>query len=131
MEIYLKAVCGILICTILSLILSKQAKDFSGLLIICACCLVLVGAVGYLKPVFALIDRLAELGQLNGQMLSILLKSVGIALISEVTCLVCVDAGAGAMGKALQVLATAVILWLSIPLFNELINLVEKILSNT
>lgn len=131
MDIYLKAVCGVLVCTIICLILAKQSKDFSILLILCACALVITAAVSYLKPVFELVDRLAMLGQVNTQMLTILLKAVGIAILSEITCLVCTDAGTGSMGKALQILASAVILWLAIPLFNQLIDLVETILSNT
>ena len=131
MEIYLKAVCGILVCTVVCLVLAKQGKDFSVLLILCICCLIIGAAVSYLQPVVELMDRLSQLGQLNDQMLGILLKSVGIAMISEVTALVCKDAGTGSMGKALQILASAVILWLSIPLFNQLIDLVETILSNT
>lgn len=131
MDIYLKAVCGILVCTVICLILAKQGKDFSVLLILSVCTLVIGAAVSYLKPVFDLIDRLAVLGQVNTEMLTILLKAVGIAIISEVTGLVCTDAGTGSMGKALQILASAVILWLAIPLFNQLIDLVETILSNT
>lgn len=131
MDIYLKAVCGVLVCTVICLVLAKQGKDFSVLLILCVCCLVVGAAVSYLKPVVELMDRLAELGKVNSQMMDILLKAVGIAMLSEITGLVCKDAGTGSMGKALHILATAVILWLSIPLLNELIDLVETILSNT
>lgn len=129
MEIYLKAVCVVLVCTVICLVLAQQSKDFSVLLILCVVCLVIVAAGTYLKPVLELIDRLIQLGEINTQLLSVLLKAVGIALISEITSLVCIDAGTASMGKALQILATSVILWLSIPLFNELVDLAETILS--
>lgn len=131
MDVYVKAVCGILVCTVICLVLAKQGKDFSVLLILCVCCLVIGAAVSYLKPVVELMERLSQLGQLDASLLGVLLKAVGIALISETAMLVCKDAGTGSMGKALQILATAVILWLSIPLMNELIDLVENILGNT
>lgn len=131
MDVYVKAVCGILVCTVICLVLAKQGKDFSVLLILCVCCLVIGAAVSYLKPVVELMERLSQLGQLDVSLLGVLLKAVGIALISETAMLVCKDAGTGSMGKALQILATAVILWLSIPLMNELIDLVENILGNT
>ena len=131
MDIYLKAVCGVLICTVISLVLAKQGKEFSVLLILCICCLVICGAVSYIKPVVALMRRLTQLGQLNDGLLEILLKTVGIALLAETTALVCKDAGNDSLGKTLQILASAVILWMSIPLLNELIDLVEKILGST
>ena len=127
MDIFLKAVAAVLISTVICLVLSKQGKEFSGLLSILVCCIVIIAAISYLKPVFDLIHRLSDLGQINDQMLRIILKAVGVALLAEVSELVCVDAGNATLGKSLQVLSTAVILWLSIPLLNELIDLIETI----
>jgi hypothetical protein len=42
--------------------------------------------------------------------------------------LICTDAGNGALGKALQLLTGAVILWLSIPLIQALIELLSEML---
>lgn len=131
MEIFLKAVAAVLIAAILCLVLAKQGKDFSLLLTLVVCCMVLVAAVSYLKPVFTFARRLVELGQINSQLFGVLLKSVGIALLAEIGELVCKDAGNNTLGKALQILAAAVILWLSIPLLDELIDLMESIFSRT
>ena len=72
--------------------------------------------------------QLQTLGDLQPQWLSIMLKSVGIGLIVEIGGLICNDAGNSAMGKTLQVLGAAAVLWLSIPLINSLISLLEQIL---
>ena len=128
MEIFLKATAGILIALVLYLVLSKQSKDFSLLLTVTICCMIAVSAMYYLQPVISFFDRLQSLGNLNNQLLNILIKSVGIALISEITTLVCVDTGNAALGKTLQILACATVLWLSLPLFTNLIDLVEEIL---
>ena len=126
MDVFLKAIAAVLICIVISLAIAKQGKEFSLILTLCVSCMIVIAAVSYLKPVVDLIQRLAQIGQLNSQMLSIVLKAVGIALLSEIAEHVCKDAGNLALGKTLQILATAVILWLSIPLFNELIDLVES-----
>jgi len=131
MDIFLKAVAATLIAAILCLVLAKQGKDFSLLLTIIVCCMILAAAVTYLIPVFTLVERLSQLGQINTQMLEILIKSVGIAFLAEISELVCKDAGNSTLGKSLQILAAAVILWLSIPLLNELLDLMETIFSNT
>lgn len=131
MEIFIKAVAAVLITAILCLVLSKQGKDFSLLLTLLVCCIVLAAAVSYLKPVFTFAHRLAEVGQIDAQFFGILLKSVGIALLAEFGELICKDAGNTTLGKTLQILAAAVILWLSVPLLNELIDLMESIFSKT
>lgn len=128
MDVFIKAIIGVLIASIFCLVLSKHGKDMALLLTITVCCLVIAAAVSYLRPVIDFLHRLETLGQLNADMIGILLKAVGIGLLSEVAGLICTDAGNSSLGKALQVLSAAVILWLALPLFNELIELIEKLL---
>ena len=128
METFFKAVAGILLTIVLYLILSKQNKDISILLTVAACCIIAIVAMNYLQPVIGFFEELQRLGSFNAEMLGVLLKSVGIAMLSEITTLICADAGNAALGKTLQILSSVVILWLSLPLFTSLIELVEKIL---
>ena len=51
-----------------------------------------------------------------------------MGLLAEVTELICIDSGNTALGKGLKILATAVILWMSVPLLSGLISLIEEIL---
>lgn len=128
MDAFVKAAAGILITAVLCLSLSKQGKDISLLLSLAVCCMVVAAATVYLQPIIDFFSRLQTLGQLDSGMLKILLKAVGIGLLAEMTGLICADANNAALGKALQFLATAAILWLAIPLLTELIDLLEKIL---
>lgn len=128
MNVFLKVIAGVLIALVLSLVLDKQGKDISLLLILTVCTMVMLVIVNYLQPVLDFIKRLQIMGQLDPEILEILMKAVGIGLIAEITGLICVDAGNGALGKTLQMLAGAVIIWMSIPLLNQLLTLIEKIL---
>ncbi len=128
MDIFLKTIAGIMISVVLGLVLSKQGKDMALLLSVTVCCMIVTAAFMYLKPVVTFFKKLEAMGNLDNQMLKILLKAVGIGLLAEITSLICTDAGNAALGKGLQFLATAVILWISIPLLNELLTLLETIL---
>ena len=128
MDIFLKAVACALIAVVLCLVLAKQGKDISLVITIAVCCMIITAAISYLNPVIAFVDRLQTLGQLNSGMLEVLLKAVGIGLLTEISALACSDAGNASLGKALQLLASAVILWIAIPLLNELIELIKRIL---
>lgn len=128
MNVFIKATSGVLIAVILYLVLSKQEKELSILLTITVCCLLAFAAASYLQPVIDFLLRLQSLGQLDSELLETVLRSVGIAILSEVTSLICVDAGNTSMGKALQILGCTVILGISVPLFSSLISLIEEIL---
>jgi len=129
MDVYLKATAAVLISVVACLVLSKQGKDFSILLSLCVCCMIVVSAATFLRPVLSFVQRLSDLAEIDDQMLSILLKAVGVALLAEVSALVCNDAGNATLGKSIQILSVTVIFWLSIPLLNELIDLIEMIFS--
>ena len=131
MDTYVKTLAGALITLVLYLVLSKQSKDISMLLTVLACCMITLVAMQYLEPVISFIDQLETIGQLNSDIITILLKAVGIAFLAEITCLICNDAGNAALGKTLQILASGLILWLSVPLYTSLIELVEEILVST
>lgn len=128
MSIFLKAAAGILLAVIFILILSRQEKDLGLMLIIAVCCMVISAAFTFLQPVKDLLNHLQTVGQLKSDTLTIMMKAVGIGFITEVTCLICSDAGNAALGKTLEFLSSAVILWLSIPLLNELLELLDNIL---
>ena len=129
MSIFFKTVAAALITAVFYLVLSKKDKDISMLLTAAVCCMILAAALTYLEPVIALIHRLQDIANMNNEMLGILLKAVGIGLLSEIIGLVCADIGNAALGKSVQMLTTAVILWLSIPLFSNLLDMVGEILS--
>lgn len=128
MNTFLKALAGALIALVLYLILTKQNKDISVLLTVIVCCMIAAAALRYLEPVFAFFDKLETIGKLDSDMLQALFKAVGIGMLAEITGLICTDAGNAALGKTIQILAACTILWLSVPLFTGLIELVEEIL---
>lgn len=128
MSIFLKATAAILVCLIVCLVLSKQGKDMSVLLVLTVCSIVLAAAISYFKPLIAFFQRLELLGNLDTELIQTLMKAVGISLLSETTALICADAGYNALGKVLKLLGAAIILWLSIPLLSALVDLVEEIL---
>ena len=128
MSVFIKATGGVLVAVILYLVLSKHEKELSLLLTIAVCCMIAFAASEYLQPVIDFMIRLQSLGQLDPELLQTVLRSVGIAMLSEVTSLICADAGNASMGKVLQILGCAVILGMSVPIFSTLISLIEEIL---
>lgn len=128
MEPFFQASAAILLAVVLSLALGSKGKETGILLTIAVSAMVLILGISYLKPVVDFLRQLEQLGNLNGGMTGTLFKIVGIAILSEIVGMICADSGNASLGKALSTLATAVILWLSIPLFNGLLELIQTIL---
>ena len=128
MDTFCKAAAAVLLAVVLVPAVAKTEKDISVLLTMAVCCLVAAAALSYLEPVLDLLWELKALGDLSGEMLEILMKAVGIGLVAEIAGMICADAGNGSLGKTLQILASAAILYLSIPLFQAFLTLVQEIL---
>lgn len=128
MSVFFKTVAGVFTALILWLFLNKHNKEHSVLLTLAVCAMVLTAAITFLRPIIQFTQKLQTIGNLDGDLLGVILKSVGIGLIAEFTALVCKDAGNEAMGKALQLVSSAVVLWLSIPVFEKLLSLLDEIL---
>ena len=125
---YLKVVAGVIVALFLSIVLAKKDGNFSVAINVIVSCTALTVAGSYLAPVLNYIHELEQLANIDTQYIDILLKSVGIGLLTEITAMICSDAGNSSMGKSLQVLAAIVVIHMALPLFTSLIQIVEEIL---
>jgi stage III sporulation protein AD len=128
MEVFFRAATVVLLTVIMVLCLGSHGKQTAILLVLAVCAMLGVLVMSYLEPVVDFVRRLQTLGKLDSGMLRILLKVVGIGLVGEIANLICCDTGNAALGKMLQILSTAVILRLSVPLLEQLLGLLEQIM---
>ena len=121
--------CGAVFLSIILIVnLSGYRKDMAALLILAVCVMVTLVAVPYIRPVLEFAEELEEIGSLDGDMIRILMKIVGIGILSEIALGVCADAGNASLGKSLQFMGLMVILSVSVPLFRSLIQVLQEIL---
>lgn len=128
MAVFLQATGLVFVGVILVLVVGKQSRDLSLLLSLGICAGLCVAAGGYLQELMGFLGELRALGNLDRSFLSILLKCAGIGYISEIAALLCADAGEQAMAKAMQILASGAVLYLSLPLMRELVGLIQEVL---
>ena len=126
MELFLKCAGGAMVGVVLILALGR--KDLGLLLGMAVCAMIAIAAVRYLEPVMDLLDRLQTLGGIDGDLVAIVLKAVGISMVTEIAGLVCTDSGNASLAKVLQILGVSVMLWISLPIFEALLTLIQEIL---
>lgn len=128
MTLFWKASAAILVAQILILALDKQQRDMGVLVAIAACCITAIAALEFLEPVVDFLYEIQSLSRLDAGILRTLLQIVGVGFTSELIAMICADAGNASLGKSIQFLASSVILYWSIPVFESMLDLIRDIL---
>jgi len=118
--------------TIISVIfgLSIDKKEFGLILTIITCTIIGFVAFTQIQPIFELMSEITRLGNIRSDFLSVLIKSTGIALISDFAGTVCSDCGNGSVGKMLHFCGRILILNLSTPVIRSLLVILQEMLQN-
>ena len=128
MDGFIKGIGLALAAVILCIGLSDRGKHFTIAIALAVVCAVGVLAFSYLEPVMAFFRSLQAFAGWNPELMQVLLKSVGIGILADISILICNDSGQAALGKSIGFLAAAVILWVSLPLYSGLMDLINEIL---
>lgn len=129
MVMFWKAAAIVIVTVILSAAVGKKEKDIAVVLIVVACCGIAGLAMQTLSDVIAFLWKLCDFSEYQNPFAGTMLKIAGVAVVTEMTSLVSVDAGCSSLEKAMQFLGTVTILSLSLPLFESFINIVQEILN--
>lgn len=130
MEQFFRAIGVVLLAVTLILTLRADGKAMGQLLSLAVCCMVLGLGASFLSPIIDFVQTLSSVGDLDQQLVTTLLKVVGISATAEISTLLCDDSGNSALGKVIQLLATAVMLYLSLPMLTALLQLIEGVLKS-
>lgn len=127
MNTVLKAISVCLIATVLWITLSSYNKNFALLLSVCVCCGILIPAYEYLSPVLKYFDELQIGSGWDPTAMQTVIRAAGVGILSELAALICTDAGNASIAKAIRILSTTCIMWLSLPMFRTLMELIERL----
>lgn len=128
MEHFLQAAALAMIGSILAIVLRKQTKELSILLVIACSAAILALGAWFLEPILDFVSRLRLMGELDDGMVAILLKTAGVGLITELACAVCEDAGEATLGKMARVCGSAAALYLALPLLTAVLDMLQAML---
>lgn len=128
MDGMMKAAAAALIAAMLGIILQKQGKEYALVLLLAVGAMGTCLALNYIRPVLSFLERLRDLANLDNDVLKILLKAVGIGMIGEICGAICSDSGNSSLAKMLQILSAAAILWLSLPIMEQVMDLIVEVL---
>ena len=126
--LFWKTTAGVLVAVILILALGKQEKDLAMMLGMSVCVMAGVAALTILEPILDFLYRMMELTGTHSEMTETLIKITGIGMVSELASMICADSGNSALAQGMHLMGTAMILMMSLPVFESLLDLMQKIL---
>ena len=128
MQLFLQTIAITLIASILTMILKQGSPGIAMMLSLITCAMILKTAVSQLKVLTNFVSVLDRLASIDDTLAIPLFKAAGISVVAEIAELICHDSGNTAMGKAIQFVASAVILCLGVPMMTMFLELIERIL---
>lgn len=117
----LSSVIGFSLCATALSVLLRQYRPEDSLLLSIGCGVgILIWLLEELAPLAEQIRHLSSMA-FSGEAPEILLRSLGICLITQIACDTCRDAGEGAIASRLETAGKAAMLLLAAPMFTQLL----------
>jgi len=116
------------IAVIIIVILKQYRPEFAIYASIIAGVLILGLASNTLSGIIDMIKSISNKTNINSEFLVILIKITGIAILTEFAVSICKDAGESAIASKVDVGGKIIIISMSIPIINALIDTVVKVL---
>lgn len=108
---------------VIIVILKEQKPEIALVVAISAGVMIMLVAISKISGVVTLLDELIQKSGINKDFLAIILKVTGIAYLVEFGKNICIDAGQSAIATKLEMAGKVIIVVLSLPLINSLVNL--------
>lgn len=112
-------------------LLEKTSREYAVFLSLAAVLLAVGAALASVQPVLDLIGELTGTGRLDVEWIQILLKTLGICLLCQITASVCRDAGENSLAFGVETVCRFTVLVEALPLLRELLDAVVHLLEGS
>ncbi len=112
---------------ILSLVIRKNSPEMSLLLTISLALIAISLAFDLISDVTDFLKSLADTAEISPAVLSIVLKTVGISIVTKLAADVCRDAGQSSVASGVELTGAFTALYISLPLFKTVINMIGSL----
>ncbi|MEG2420271.1 MAG: SpoIIIAC/SpoIIIAD family protein [Oscillospiraceae bacterium] len=117
-----------LVAALCATVLKKQVPELGLVLALCAGALILSMAMDALVEVRSFLDTLADTGGLSPAVLGPVIKTVGIAIVTQMAQAVCRDAGEGGLASFVEMAGVVAALYVCLPLMQAVLETLRQLL---
>lgn len=126
MAVYIKVIGACLAAAVVSQVVEQKAM--TAVLLLGASIAAAALGMELLRPLTDFFGRVQGMTALPGTYLEILLKVLAVGISSELSAELCKEAGAGALGKIVRFSGAALILNVTLPVYTQLLELLQKLM---
>lgn len=125
------AIAGVgIVAAVISVLIRKYNPEYSIAISLCAGAVILLMILFQIRPALTQLGDLVNLSGMPVEYGMILIKSLGICYITQLSCDSCRDAGETALASKIEIAGKAGILILSLPLFEKVIEVAVSLIRN-
>ena len=111
-----------------AMVLQKQAQELALVLALAAGVIILAFSVDALRGLRAMMDTLSATAGIGTQILSPVVKTVGIAVVTRITAELCRDAKEGGIAAFVETAGAAMALFVALPLLEAVLSTITGLL---
>ncbi len=116
------------VCAVACVLIRERSGSLAMLLALTACVSALLLAVRFFGPIISLMERLRNLSGLSETVTAPLMKIIGLGLLTQLAGGVCEDSGEKALAKTVEICGSILAVYVSLPLINGVLTLLETML---
>ena len=124
----LKIIIVALLGTVCAIILKPLKPELSIMIVIATGLIILFQVLDYFIQIIDTFVSLSEKTGIDSKLFEIVLKIIGIGYLIEFSSSICIDSGMGSIANKIQFAGKVIILFISLPIINMLIEIISKIL---
>ncbi len=117
-----------LLTSILAVLLSKIKSEFSSMCIMVGGIIIFCSVAGETAPIIDFIQDLWDRSTLDEETLLLLLKIIGMCILTEFTVSVCKDHGHDVLVTGVTLFCRVAVLTMALPVFKKFLSALEAIL---
>ena len=126
--ILVKIIIIALLGTVCAILVKPFKPEISIFLIIVSGLLILFQVLDYFVEIIETFTRLSEQTGIDNELFKIILKIIGVGYLIEFASNICIDSGMNSIASKVQFAGKVIILFLSLPIINMLIEIITQIL---
>lgn len=123
-----KLIAAALLCSVICLLLKKQAAGADALPVRAGMRARFLTSFPFFSPILAFFHRLQELTSLSGAVFAPLFKTAAIGLLAQMAATICRDSGQQALAQAVEICCGFISFYLALPLLEMVLTLLKTMI---
>ncbi len=117
-----------IVAALVCVFLKEYKPEYAVLVSLACAAILLLLIITSITPIFDMFNNLSKLTGLDTQYGAIIIKSLGICVVSQIGTDICKDCGQTSIASKIELGTKVAILLISLPLFTSVLGVIEKII---